>query len=96
LAELFCVERGSKPSGPQNVQQVHFRPALPYPRMIFGPGGEPVKPMPPPQRRQVYPPPYNLHPVKGPSHAGPFTYFNAWDPWIGEEDFGASSLGASR
>jgi len=35
---------------------------------------------------------YNLNACKGPSCAGPFTYFVDWDAWYGDENFGTGSF----
>ena len=72
---LLCADPWSVcHPGPQNLQQAHFRPAAPYPGVILGPGSEGLTPMPPLTRLCKLPAPaYNLHPIAGPSHAGPFT-----------------------
>jgi hypothetical protein len=71
----MCVDRGRKPSGAaQSLQRVHFRPALPYPGVILGPGLEGLRPMPRVIRPPRAPVAYNLHAISGPSATGPYTY----------------------
>jgi hypothetical protein len=71
----MCVDK-TRPKPPvQNVQQVAFRPSVPYPRYVLGPGGEPVKPMPSAWTQKVGVPPYNLRALSFPSTArGVYTY----------------------
>lgn len=69
---ILCVDRCLRRPSPQNVQQVHFRPTLPYPGYI----GQlpPLNPMPSAWTQKVGAPPYNLHALAGPSSTGPYTY----------------------
>jgi hypothetical protein len=67
----MCVDRVSRPRpGPQNVQQVHFRPSAPYPSYVRGPGGDPLKPMPNAWTQKVGRVPYNLRALSFPSTTG--------------------------
>jgi hypothetical protein len=74
----ICCDPRYKPSpGPLNVQQVHFRPAKPYPGYIFGPGIGVLAPQPVPPRATVtipVPPQAGRFTIRGPSATGPWTY----------------------
>ena len=69
----MCVDRVKRPQpGPQNVQQVHFRPSSPYPTYVRGPGGDPLVPMPRAWTQKVGKVPYNLRAMAFPSTSGPW------------------------
>jgi Concanavalin A-like lectin/glucanases superfamily len=73
----ICCDPAYRPlRGPQNVCQVHFRPARPYPGYILGPGiGVSVPKAEPPRATvTVAAPAYRLRPIAGPSATGPWTY----------------------
>jgi hypothetical protein len=89
----ICCDGPRKRRPLANVAHVHFRPALPYPLKVLGPGGEPYGPVMTLGRRQVFPPTQaGRFTCKGPSCTGPFTYFVSWDPWIGDENFGSGAF----
>lgn len=70
---IMSVDRGRKPvGGPQNLQRVHFRGSGPVPSWVYGPGGDPVKPMPNAWTQKVGQPPYNLRAMSFPSTTGPW------------------------
>jgi hypothetical protein len=72
----ICCDPAYPPlQGPQNLQQAHFRPAKPYPRIIRIVAREPYPyPLPPPEVRKVYPPTQaGRFTIRGPSATGPFT-----------------------
>jgi hypothetical protein len=78
----ICCDRGDSPiRGPQTLQQVHFRPATPYPRIILGPSQESYPyPLPPLQVRKVSSPTQaGRFTIQGPSATGPWTYRGRWN-----------------
>jgi len=91
---ICCDPFKKRSSGPLALQATHYRPSAPYPRIVLAHLLDAYPyPLPPLEKRQVYPPTQGgKFTLKGPSHTGPFTYFVAFDPWIGDVSFGSGSF----
>jgi hypothetical protein len=78
---ICCDPAYSPLRDPQTLQQVHFRPGAPYPRIVLIVGKEPYPyPLPPPEVRKVSSPTQaGRFTIRGPSATGPWTYRGPWN-----------------